>query len=216
MLAMTESSKHLWDVALDLLTLAGGALAFWLGLRQWAVSQQWQRAEQLDKFVTEFESNDKLLLAATLLDWTDRKTQYGKQKLTIRNAEVLLALRPHTEMKPDDEDEGNYTGNQPLLRDAYDALLSFFVRLELALEGGLVDARAAGKYFRYWLERWMTMDRHGDDERVLKGRSPAEMAAAYTRAYGDPESLLSLGRRLGVATPPAWRARTGADPGNQL
>lgn len=91
-------------------------------------SQDWQRAAQLDDFVKTFQSDPLLRLAAVAVDYTVRKITLDNREILVRNSDIL-ALRDHNQMKPDEA----FTDEQAQLRDAYDALLAFFVRVELGI-----------------------------------------------------------------------------------
>jgi hypothetical protein len=191
---MTDCTKNLWDVILSIVTIAGGVVAFWFGLKQWRRGQDWQRAEQMDKFVQQFEKDELLQLAATIVDWTRRTVKFRDRELTVTNTDALLALRNHKDMgrKP------VFGGEQATLRDAYDALLAFFARLELALSTKLIDVAPAKQYFDYWLEHFLSFDQHPDKKKLLHSKSPQEMVDGYIQAYGDPESIRRLRQLLDV------------------
>ena len=191
---MTDCTKNMWDVSLHIVTIIGGLVAFCFGLRQWRRGQDWQRAEQMDKFVQQFEKDELLQLAATIVDWTRRTIIFRKEEFTVTNTDALLASRNHAEMGP----QPKFAGEQATLRDAYDALLAFFARLELALSTKLIDVEPAKQYFSYWLEHFLSFDRHTDEKNLLQGKSPGEMVAGYIEAYGDPESIGRLRQLLDV------------------
>ncbi len=152
---MTDDTKNMWDFILNIIALLGAGFGFWVGLRQWRRGQQWQRAEQMDKFVQQFESEELLQLAATTIDWTRRTITFREKEFAVTNTDALMALRIHTEME-----NPSFEGEQATLRDAYDALLAFFNRLELALTSGLIDAKPAKQYFGYWLQHFLSFDKH--------------------------------------------------------
>src|SRR5262249_23514602 len=134
-LNMTDQAKNLWDVVLNIVTMVGAGVAFWFGLHQWRRGQDWQRAEQMDKFVQQFEDDGLLRLAAIIVDWTRRVVVFREREFAMTNTDALLALRNHEHMGP----KPVFEGEQATLRDAYDALLAFFARLELALSTQLID-----------------------------------------------------------------------------
>ena len=182
--------KDQWDVLLGGITILGAAVAFWFGLHQWRRGQAWQRADKLDDFITKFESDDLLRLGATVLDWSKRMTTYQGHQFLLLNEDALLALRDHATIT----ERPMFPGGQAQLRDAYDALLAFFQRLELSIANGLIEADSTKAYFAYWLERLLKFDRHPDKHGVLKGVSPEAMVAGYIKLYGDPESIKRLCR----------------------
>ena len=198
---MSPEEKADWDVILTLITMAGAIVAFILGWMQWRRGQAWQRAEQLDKFVVKFESDELLKLASVVLDWTDRTVTFREKAFNVRNWEVLSALRDHQLI----EDQNKFPGEQPVLRDAYDALLAFFNRLELGISTGLIDSKPAKAYFRYWLRRLVEFDRHHADPKVLDGENPAKLVAAYICVYGDARSIKKLCKAFKI-TPPDFDA----------
>lgn len=180
--------KETFDVVFDSLTLLAGVVAFGIGLYQWKRSQDWQRAAKLDDFVKFFQEDDLLRLAATAVDYTRRTTKFSGEAFHLSNTDALLALRDHKTMGTDE----GFTPEQAVLRDAYDALLEFFLRLEIAISAGLLDAVAAKWAFGYYLERFVTFDMHPDEKKVLGDRTPADMAAGYVRAYGDVDAIRRL------------------------
>lgn len=198
---MSPETKDLWDVILTLITMVGAIVAFVLGWMQWRRGQAWQRAEQLDKFVVKFESDELLTLATVVLDWYRRTVKFREEDFEVENDEVLLALRDHRTIT----DENKFTAKQATLRDAYDALLAFFNRLELGITTGLVDSVPAKAYFAYWLERLIKFDQHRAQDNVLKGADPVNLVAAYIWVYGNRESIEKLCREFGV-DPPDFKA----------
>ncbi len=204
---MDPATKDLCYIILRFLTFGGAVVAFVFGLRQWARSQAWQRADKLDKFIEKFESSELLRLAAAVVDWTVRETKFCGRDLVVNNEDALLALRNHEEMPEDAE----FEGEQVTIRDAYDALLAFFLRLDMSISHRLIDAGPARDYFTYWLEHFLRFDRHPDpDGTILEGVTPEAKVAGYIRAYGDMESVKRLCDAFGVRPPcgsEAGRAR---------
>ena len=194
---MTDETKNLWDFILSVVTLGGAAVAFVISLHQWRRSQAWQRAEQLDKFVQKFETDELLHLAALIIDWTDRETTFRGRQLTVTNDDVLLSLRDHGTVK----ERPMFSGEQGTFRDAYDALLSFFNRLEVAISSGLIDAEPARAYFAYWLDHLLRFDKHPDRAGVLKGATVETTVAVYIETYGDLESVKRLCEHFRVNPP---------------
>jgi len=193
---MTDCTKNVVDVVITLLAMIGTVIAFIHTLRQWSASQRWRRMEKLDQLIEYFERDPLLRVARTSVDWTARKIKHDGRYLTITNTDALLALRDHRHLL----EGGEFEGEQATIRDGYDALLSFLARLEVALTGGLIDRDPAGVYFSYWLERFLTMDRHKDkDGSILEGKSPSQMAREYISMYGDMKSVERLCVQLGLA-----------------
>jgi hypothetical protein len=195
---MIDETKNLCDVILSVLTLVGAGIAFGLGLRQSRRSQAWQRAGKFDTFIEKWRSDELLGLARVVVDWELLETRFGGRDLEVCNEDALLALRHHEEV-PKRSDFGE---KQATIRDAYDALLAFFHRLELSILTGLIDAEPAKAYFAYWLEHFLRFDRHPDEGgKILKGVTPEAKVAAYIEAYGRMDSIERLCRLFGVRPP---------------
>ena len=187
---MTDDTKNIMDVILTIVGMIGAATVFFHTLREWQESQRWKRAEQLDKFVERFDHDEQLRLACVILDWSDRRITYKNRDLTLTNNDVLLALRIHTDI--DADADCKFPGEQPTIRDAFDAVLAFFARLELALTFKLIDLEPAKRHFDYWLQRLLTMDQHSDPTRVLGEHSPEAMMRRYINKYGSEDSVERL------------------------
>src|SRR5439155_25132822 len=89
----------IWDIGLHVATMIAAVIAFLVGLQQWRRGQDWQRAEQMDKFVQQFENDELLRVAATIIDWTRRKITFRERELVVTNTHALLALQHHRKMK---------------------------------------------------------------------------------------------------------------------
>jgi hypothetical protein len=185
---MTDEAKNLYDFYLSIATLLGAAIAFLISLHQWRRAQGWQRAEQLDKLIHKFETDELLRLVTLVIDWTDREITYRGQPFSVQNDEVLLALRDHSTIK----DRPMFPGEQSTIRDSYDALLSFFNRLEVAITSDLIDAESAKSYFAYWLDHFLRFDKHPDKNDVLKGTVVETTVTRYIATYGDLDSVKRL------------------------
>lgn len=94
-----------------------------------------------------------------------------------------------------------FPGEQATIRDAYDALLTFFNRLELAIATGLIDAEPTKAYFRYWLDHFLKMSRHEDRNHVLETGTPQQMVVRYIETNGDIESVRRLSEAFDISSP---------------
>lgn len=200
-----------FDEYMKLVGLAGAIILFAWGLYQWRDGQQWKRADKLDGFITDFDSNELLVLGRMILDWTRREVTYKERTVTISNTDVILALRLHSNLPQDNTDDtvGKYTGEQPLIRDALDALLGFFDRLYIAIDTGLIDKNHARSFFRYWVERLVYLDSHALEKETqttvgAQGTLPARIAA-YVGEYGNIAMTDGLCTYLDVERPKEWR-----------
>lgn len=193
------------ELTIQAVALVGGGVASGLALYQWRVGQRWQRAEQLDKFIERFETEPRLRLGSAVLDWTFRRVQHGDSTVSFKNEDVLLALRDHVADRV-----ARFSTVQALIRDALDAVLTMFTRLEAAMSSGLLEARHARRYFRYWLERFIKMDMHPlpndlvarrDLADAIGDRGPEDMASTFMVAYAELSVIENLCRQLEVAFP---------------
>jgi len=200
-----DTAKNLVDVILTILTMLGAGVAFCFGLHQWRRAQAFQRAEQLNKFIEKFETDELLRLATLVIDWSDRETLFRGEPFTFWNDDALLALRDHTKIT----ERPMFTKEQAALRDAYDAFLAFVTRLQIGISTKLIEKDAAEVYFAYWLNHFINFDKHRDDGNLFQGTSPAVKVAEYIKAYGDPPSINELCNTFSIVPPVTLILKTG-------
>jgi hypothetical protein len=193
---MSDPTKNIVDVILTVIGGVGALIAFTHTLRTWKEGQRWQRADKLDKMIDTFEKEPILRLACLVVDWTFRKTEVDGKPFSFTNEDALLALRLYGDGPGQSRDE--FSPAPAKIRDAYDALLTFFSRLDVALEAGLIDQAPTRRYFVYWLEILLTMKHHQDETNVLVGQSPAQAVAGYIGQYGNPRAIENLARAMGL------------------
>lgn len=212
---MSDETKNVLDVLLTCIGMIGVVVGFFCARAEWRVSQWWRRSEELNRMVELFESDARLGLATTVIDYTDGMVEYRGRQITFSNDEALLALRYHGDLP-----RGvRYSPNEGDIRVAYDAFLTFCKRLSLSIEAGRIEVEPAKLYFKYWLKLFLTMSRHTDDkgllmnpQNVTRTGSPRDVAWRYVEMYGEPEgkdAIENLCQRLGVD-----RFATGEVPDN--
>lgn len=146
-----EEAKLLIDALTLCFALIGGITA----LVQWRRDQAWKRAEKLDSMYKEFEGSRLIQIACRVLDWSRGNFKFPDgEELRFTDEDVKKSFVVHG-----DEDL-TFTATQTRMRDAYDALLSFFERLESAIDGGLVNSEAAMRLFGYWVKHFDEMPEH--------------------------------------------------------
>jgi hypothetical protein len=199
---MNDQTKNLCDVILTVFGYAGAAVAFLFTLVTWRKGQHWHRAEQLDKLVQYFEGDELLRVACAVLDWTWRTTSFLGNKLEYKNSDALGALRTPADFGGDPM-KMVFPDPQATIRDSYDAFLSFLGRLAAALEGGLISPIPTERYFKYWVERFVRMDRHPLEPGLSStGGSAGNFALRYVDAYGDPAVLQKICTTFKISLPP--------------
>ncbi len=170
-----EEAKILIEALALVLALAGSITA----LVQWRRDQSWKKAEKLDSMFKEFESSRLIQIACRVLDWKRGKFSFPDgETFVFEHADVEKSLAVH-----DDDKEMTFTLTQARMRDAYDAILSFFERLESAIDTGLVDEHQAIGLFGYWVKHFDTMPEHPDC---------GPRAMRYIARYGSHASFNSL------------------------
>ncbi|HMF41981.1 MAG TPA: hypothetical protein VKQ32_15005 [Polyangia bacterium] len=189
---MDEATKRVLDVIATYAALLGASVGFFYTILTWRRGQAWQRADKLDKLIESFESSDLLQFACVLLDWTWRTTTFRGRTIVFTSDDVIAALRTATDFGS--AEKMNFPDDQPVMREAFDAFLSFLCRLEVALRNDLIPEDATKSHFSYWVERFTWMDRH-DHDGTGKG---ARAALKYVKAYGFPEVVDDLRRRLDI------------------
>ncbi|HEX4417071.1 MAG TPA: hypothetical protein VH165_04185 [Kofleriaceae bacterium] len=181
------------DITVKVLGLVGIGFGYWWGVRQWQEGQRWKRAERLDTLIREFETKPWLRLATKVVDWEAATVPFADGPPVVYGTkDVRAAMFVHWDAAPGASVE--YPDPQNQIRDALDALLDFFVRLEHELSAHLIDERAAMQYFAYWIFRLETMEEH------IADNEPANVVAdkmrAYEAAYSDPDYMQRLYARL--------------------
>lgn len=182
------------DLSLKGLTVVGAVIGFVIGLNQWSAAQKWKRMEQLDKLIAVFETDPLLRIARYVLDWTSREIKHDGATVVLRNNDALLALRDHTQIQT----RPMFPPPQDLIRDSYDTFLGFLLRLEIAISDNLIEAAPARRYFAYWAERFLAMDRHPDPDGVLHPLQPKQVARKYITTYSDVASMEKLCIHFGL------------------
>lgn len=173
--------KNWIDLSALVLALLGGLVA----LVQWRRDQSWKRANKLDALFKEFNSRRHIQVACRVLDWS-----YGKFKLSSSDEFSFVAEDVKKSLTVHGSAELTFTQTQTRMRDAYDVLLSFFERLETAIDAGLVDQKPAMSLFGYWVRHFAEMPEHP---------GCAEDAIKYVEQYSNKLSFFML----------YWRASGG-------
>lgn len=171
------------DLVVKIVGILGAAIGFWWGIRQWRESQRWKRAERLDTFIREFDTTPLLRFASKVIDWEAARIEFAPgDAIEWRSQNVRDAMRIHWNEPPD----VTYPPPQDRIRDALDALLTFFVRLYHEVSVDLVEEAPAVEHFAYWLFRLKTMNEHG----TLENPQVAEAAMTeYIKAYSNPRVM---------------------------
>jgi hypothetical protein len=168
-------------LAIEILTLGFAVLGGLVALTQWRRDQAWKRAEKLDALYRDFEGSRLIQIACKVLDWSRGKFKFQDgEEFRFDEADVLKSLALHGDQ------ELTFTPTQARMRDAYDSMLSFFERLETAIQNGLVDEKSAVRLFGYWVDHFVSMTEHPES---------ADAAAKYIGRYANIISFSSLAHR---------------------
>jgi len=141
------------DIILKALAMAGAALAFLIGLKQYRRAQQWKRAEWVAQEMKELLA-DPLVHAVTLMiDWEsadvplypDQPTQTDRS-LRLNDAQIAAALADHKKRKPFENFEVD-------VRNAFDRLLFGLERFSSYVTSDLVSERDLEPYLSYWAKQ---------------------------------------------------------------
>lgn len=148
-------NKEEAKLLIDAVTLGLAGIGGIVALFQWRRDQAWKQAEKLDAMFKEFEANRLIQIACRVLDWSRGNFKFPDgEEFRFTESDVEKSLMVHG------DEELTFTPSQVRMRDAYDALLSFFQRLESALGSGLVDKKAAKNLFGYWVSHFSMMPEH--------------------------------------------------------
>jgi len=98
----------------------------------------------------EFESDKKIQLAMTMLDWTNRELYFPSEAsdrpiaLTVNDALLCSALLPH-------QCAGRYSKEEAMIRDCFDHFLDMLVMFWNFIEADLVNCDELRPYMQYWI-----------------------------------------------------------------
>jgi len=174
----TENAKLL----IDALTLGFAFIGGIAALVQWRRDQAWKRTEKLDSMYKEFESSRLIQIACRILDWSRGNFKFPDgEEFRFNQEDVKKSLVVHG------DEELTFTSTQTRMRDAYDALLAFFERLESAIDGGLINQSSAITLFGYWIKHFDEMPEHKDC---------AGLAMKYIARYSCLSTFDSLRGRM--------------------
>jgi hypothetical protein len=150
---VTEDTKRLWDVILNIITMIGAAAAFWVGWYQWRLGQSWKRASKGRKLVNDLlkskDSDEEYYAwdAMKMLDYQDAKRPFTTKPLSQDIGNNILAKRPfhvnNTVIKGALESSKRDETDPRLLyvRECFDELYFKLGQLQVAIDNKLVDLK---------------------------------------------------------------------------
>jgi hypothetical protein len=155
--ATTESIKY--DITPIIAALIAGAVAlagFFWGLITYKKDQNLRRKDVIFPLINEFDESKNMKIAKYLLD--DKKIERGPDwewpDEFYRKQYLSIILRDHKEKEI--KDAGEFA-----IRESFDALLDFFLKLEYLLETEIIKQKEI-IYFKYYL------DKISDEKAVIK------------------------------------------------
>jgi hypothetical protein len=168
-----------WDVVLKALALTGTALAFVVGIWQYAKAQRWRRSEWVAQEVRSFVKDPMVQGALRMIDWGDRSVRLftdnsgpDGELVRVTDDMVAKALQHHSQ-RPD-----GFNLHEAAIRDAFDRFLDGIERFEAFRQARLVTAADLKPHVAYWLHH-IRAAKAGDHsvDRLVQLRS-------YIGAYG--------------------------------
>jgi hypothetical protein len=161
--AWLEPSKFVVSVV----TACVATIVFYEGLRQYRRAQEWKRAEFLANEIKELLADRKAANALMMIDWGARRIKLDSdEKPTLVTYRMQAkALLPHTfaqegagiliessNTSTEEANLRNFTPDEALIRDCYDALLDRLDRLGSYIETGLLSASDMRPYLGYYID----------------------------------------------------------------
>jgi hypothetical protein len=199
------------DVALKLLIVAGGIVAFVVGLWQYRRAQKWKRSEWVAQEMRQFFGDADVRRALLMIDWGKREitfstdsAPFGTVTYAVSDAMIVKALQHHTLRKEKFSDE------ETLIRDTFDRFLDGLERLASFRACRLVSANDLRPYLAYWFNKIR------DAEEGNSQRQRLVQLRRYIESYGfRGVQQLFLDYRDDPLLPPVandwWRAKTLED-----
>ena len=174
---MTEAEW--WDVALKSLAFAGTAVAFGVGIWQYARAQRWRRSEWVAQEFRSFAQDPMVQAALRMIDWGDRRVRLfpdnaGPEGELVRVTDDMVARSlQHHSQRPN-----GFSPHEAAIRDTFDRFLDGIERFEAFRQARLVTAADLKPHLAYWLHH-IRFAKAGDPsvERLVQLRS-------YIESYG--------------------------------
>jgi hypothetical protein len=136
---------------IEIAKIAGAALAFWIGLRQYRKNEAWKRLEFVAAEMKNFYEDRAVRVAMTLLDWRKKKLALYKfrdendlAQVTVDYKIVASALGVSPELK--------YDKVQSAIRETFERFLEFLARFEGFLAAGVIEPGDLNPYLDYWMK----------------------------------------------------------------
>jgi hypothetical protein len=147
---------------IEITKIAGAAIAFWIGLRQFQKNQAWKRLEFVAAEMKAFYEDDAVREAMTMLDWRKKKMTLFKYRdendfarVEVNYQIVSEALRVDPSLQ--------YNKVQSAIREIFERFLEFLARFEGFLEAGLVKEKDLNPYLDYWMKLISGNDAHSPE-----------------------------------------------------
>lgn len=146
--------KDMWSLLIEATTLAGGAIAVFLALRQYADANRtrkedlrWRQAERADDLLDQILNNPRVVNAFLLLDWD------GAKKFPFVNGDQAETITATWQEQDHDLANASGTIREMLVRESFDALHEAFERLEHAISIGAVVFSDVARPFHYYVKK---------------------------------------------------------------
>lgn len=176
------ADRSVWGDVPTWVGVAGGLIAFSVGLWQYARAQSWQRLQFVASQMANFFADPEVRTALLLLDYSRiRLNTDGTRATTPGTGSVFdddlctRALRLHTEFADQEE---NFGPDEMMVRSVFDALLTRLEDLDHFLVSELVSADDLEPYLKYWLRIML------DPASEWKPRVFYEAVSKFITGYG--------------------------------
>ncbi|MBI5396725.1 MAG: hypothetical protein HZA91_15635 [Verrucomicrobia bacterium] len=158
---LDSQSLAIWSFGMQAAAYAGAAIVFLIGIYQYRRGQIYKRASLLLDLVELFESDKRIRVACTMIDWDRREIPLEDGRtLKFENRLLVSALRT----PPMDTD---FTADENAIRDAFSAFLDFFQKIDSLWASRILRFKDL-QYFYYWFELVHECQRYKKDADVHK------------------------------------------------
>jgi hypothetical protein len=147
---------------IEMIKIAGGALAFGIGVWQYRKTQRWKRVEFLAAEMKTFYDDTAVREALTMLDWRRKKMALFKyreeddtQKVTVYYALVARSLGVATETQ--------YRKEESAIREIFERFLEYLARFEGFVATRVVKEEDFNPYLDYWVRLLAGHDHHAKE-----------------------------------------------------
>lgn len=175
----------------DLLALIGAVLA---ALKFFSDKRK-ERSKAGNEVLEQLETDEQLILACRMLDWTARTLEMPKDLVGTAFAGKTEFTHTHERMAEALSSKTRYSWEEVAYRDCFDHFFTFLTRVNAALNSGVYEPRDVLP-LKYYVDLCLHENKDGTSDK--------KSINVFLKAFGYYEPINSLYERLSKADVPRW------------